>query len=160
MIASARAGNLKSINIFYCLLTLPGDSVVASSQDVTLKLLPSPAKWELSLNSFSYFISHSALRGEMYKKESKQIFVTLNSLRMYWGMLYSASGSTTKYWYLRRRKKYEKIQTKKKLVSHLADRSLGQYWAHFSCKMNVEWNPLNCNNLFPDTFVHSIAQIF
>ena len=26
MIASARVGNLKSINIFYCLLTLPGDS--------------------------------------------------------------------------------------------------------------------------------------
>lgn len=25
--------------------------------------------------------------------------VTLNSLRMYWGMLYSAMGSTTKYWY-------------------------------------------------------------
>lgn len=40
--------------------------------------------------------------------------VTLNSLRMYWGMLYSAMGSTTKYWYL-------------------ADRSAGQYWWHFSC---------------------------
>lgn len=40
--------------------------------------------------------------------------VTLNSLRMYWGMLYSAMGSTTKYWYL-------------------ADLSAGQYWWHFSC---------------------------
>lgn len=39
--------------------------------------------------------------------------VTLNSLRMYWGMLYSAIGSTTKYWYL-------------------AERSAGQYWWHFS----------------------------
>lgn len=39
--------------------------------------------------------------------------VTLNSLRMYWGMLYSAIGSTTKYWYL-------------------ADLSAGQYWWHFS----------------------------
>ncbi|KAF3858010.1 hypothetical protein F7725_011211 [Dissostichus mawsoni] len=29
--------------------------------------------------------------------------VTLNSLRMYWGMLYSAMGSTTKYWYLAER---------------------------------------------------------
>lgn len=41
--------------------------------------------------------------------------VTLNSLRMYWGMLYSAIGSTTKYWYL-------------------AERSAGQYWWHFSCQ--------------------------
>lgn len=41
--------------------------------------------------------------------------VTLNSLRMYWGMLYSAMGSTTKYWYL-------------------AERSAGQYWWHFSCE--------------------------
>lgn len=41
--------------------------------------------------------------------------VTLNSLRMYWGMLYSAIGSTTKYWYL-------------------AERSAGQYWWHFSCE--------------------------
>ncbi len=41
--------------------------------------------------------------------------VTLNSRRMYWGMLYSAMGSTTKYWYL-------------------AERSAGQYWWHFSCK--------------------------
>lgn len=40
--------------------------------------------------------------------------VTLNSRRMYWGMLYSAIGSTTKYWYL-------------------AERSAGQYWWHFSC---------------------------
>lgn len=40
--------------------------------------------------------------------------VTLNSRRMYWGMLYSAMGSTTKYWYL-------------------AERSAGQYWWHFSC---------------------------
>lgn len=40
--------------------------------------------------------------------------VTLNSLRMYWGMLYSAIGSTTKYWYR-------------------ADLSAGQYWWHFSC---------------------------
>lgn len=39
--------------------------------------------------------------------------VTLNSLRIYCGMLYSAMGSTTKYWYL-------------------ADRSAGQYWWHFS----------------------------
>lgn len=39
--------------------------------------------------------------------------VTLNSLRIYWGMLYSAMGSTTKYWYL-------------------ADLSAGQYWWHFS----------------------------
>lgn len=29
--------------------------------------------------------------------------VTLNSRRMYWGMLYSAMGSTTKYWYLAER---------------------------------------------------------
>ncbi len=41
--------------------------------------------------------------------------VTLNSLSIYWGMLYSAIGSTTKYWYL-------------------ADLSLGQYWWHFSYK--------------------------
>lgn len=41
--------------------------------------------------------------------------VTLNSLRIYWGMLYSAIGSTTKYWYL-------------------ADLSAGQYWWHFSCR--------------------------
>lgn len=41
--------------------------------------------------------------------------VTLNSLRIYWGMLYSAMGSTTKYWYL-------------------ADLSAGQYWWHFSCR--------------------------
>lgn len=34
---------------------------------------------------------------------------------MYWGMLYSAMGSTTKYWYL-------------------AERSAGQYWWHFSCE--------------------------
>jgi len=40
--------------------------------------------------------------------------VTLNSRRIYCGMLYSARGSTTKYWYL-------------------ADLSLGQYWWHFSC---------------------------
>lgn len=39
--------------------------------------------------------------------------VTLNSRRMYWGMLYSAMGSTTKYWYR-------------------AERSAGQYWWHFS----------------------------
>ena len=39
--------------------------------------------------------------------------VTLNSLSVYSGMLYSAWGSTTKYWYL-------------------ADRESGQYWWHFS----------------------------
>jgi hypothetical protein len=39
---------------------------------------------------------------------------TLNSLRMYWGMLYSAIGSTTKQ-------------------SYRTDRSFGQYWKHFSC---------------------------
>ena len=41
--------------------------------------------------------------------------MTLNSRNIYCGMLYSAMGSTTKYWYL-------------------ADRSLGQYWWHFSWK--------------------------
>jgi len=40
--------------------------------------------------------------------------VTLNSRSMYCGMLYSAIGSTTKYWYR-------------------AERSLGQYWWHLSC---------------------------
>lgn len=45
--------------------------------------------------------------------------VTLNSLRMYWGMLYSAIGSTTKYWYL-------------------AERSAGQYWWHFSYRRKEE----------------------
>lgn len=44
--------------------------------------------------------------------------MTLNSLSIYCGMLYSAIGSTTKYWYL-------------------ADLSLGQYWWHFSCKCDV-----------------------
>lgn len=59
--------------------------------------------------------------------------VTLNSLRMYWGMLYSAIGSTTKYWYL-------------------ADRSAGQYWWHFSYKRKREgrnFQHLNLNNLSP-----------
>lgn len=59
--------------------------------------------------------------------------VTLNSLRMYWGMLYSAIGSTTKYWYL-------------------AERSAGQYWWHFSCKRKKEDKIFYLKNVFPNTF--------
>ena len=58
--------------------------------------------------------------------------VTLNSLRMYWGMLYSAMGSTTKYWYL-------------------ADLSAGQYWWHFSCSGKKGGKSQ------PNVFIHSAA---
>lgn len=51
--------------------------------------------------------------------------VTLNSRRMYWGMLYSAMGSTTKYWYL-------------------AERSAGQYWWHFSCRGGAAQRDVMC----------------
>lgn len=54
--------------------------------------------------------------------------VTLNSLRMYWGMLYSAMGSTTKYWYL-------------------AERSAGQYWWHFSCVRGTTKEDLKLESL-------------
>lgn len=61
--------------------------------------------------------------------------VTLNSLRIYWGMLYSAMGSTTKYWYL-------------------ADLSAGQYWWHFSCR---EWKIEYHNE--PQHSPHTLASL-
>ena len=56
--------------------------MVARSQDVTLKLLPSLHRNEnFSLNSFSYFISHSFLteRSEvkMFKEKGKIMYLEL-----------------------------------------------------------------------------------
>ena len=77
---------------------------------LTVAPVLSPKQKDQNLERIIHFDFHpSTLRNGAESYMLTLASVTLNSLKMYWGMLYSAIGSTTKYWYL-------------------ADLSAGQYW--------------------------------